>query len=60
MKKLIAVAAVAVVAVASAAVGSSRPQRVTDAQVEAAIDARLHQMLVRLNTQRAGTITAQR
>ena len=54
MKKLIAVAALAVVAAATGvAAAGNRPQRVTEAQVQAAIDARLHQMLVSMNAQHA-------
>ena len=61
MKKLIAVAAVAVVAVATMAVGSGKPQRVSEAEVQAAIDSRLHQLLVKMNAQHApSSVTAQR
>ncbi len=48
MKQLFAVLAVAVVAVAGGAL-ARQSSRVTDAQVEQVIDARLHVMLVKLN-----------
>lgn len=56
MKKLLAVAVLAVAAVGGAAWarGHRAPaQRISDAQVKAVIDARLHEMLVRLNGERA-------
>ncbi len=52
MKKLISAVAVAVLAVGSLAMaGSSRTEGpVSDAQVQAVIDARLHEMLKNLNS----------
>jgi hypothetical protein len=51
MKKLFAVMTVAVVAVAGA-VFAGQSRRVTNEEVERVIDARLHQMLVKLNHDR--------
>lgn len=51
MKKLLAVMTVAVVAVAGVAVARQQ-QRVTNEDVDRVIDARLHQMLVKLNHSR--------
>lgn len=52
MKKMIAMVALAVVAVAGVAVAGARSTRPSDDEVNAAIDARLHQMLVKLNAQK--------
>lgn len=49
MKKLFAVMTVSMVAVAGV-VFAGQPKRVTNEEVERVIDARLHQMLVKLNT----------
>lgn len=51
MKKLFAVSMVLAVAVAGVAFGRQH-KRVSDAEVERVIDARLHQMLVKLNQSR--------
>jgi hypothetical protein len=49
MKKMLA--AVTLAAAVLATVALARPAPVTDAEVQAAIDARLHELLVRLNSQ---------
>ncbi|MGV3622236.1 MAG: hypothetical protein ACO1OB_15540 [Archangium sp.] len=51
MKKIVFAMAVMTVAVAGVATASSH-RKVTDEQVESAIDARLHQMLVKLNAEK--------
>lgn len=50
MKSLAAMSVVAAV-VGGVAVARPHSAKVTDAQVQAAIDARLHEMLVKLNAQ---------
>lgn len=51
MKKLIALVVLGLVALAGIA-GAQRPvEPATDAQVHAAIDARLHELMVQLNSQ---------
>lgn len=57
MTKLIAVVALSLFC-AGVAAASMKTQKVTDAQVEAAIDARLHQMIKQLNERHA--VTARR
>lgn len=56
MKKLFAVVMLSVLAVGGVASARSkaRPTKVSDAQVQAAIDARLHQMLQQLNDRHGG------
>ncbi len=49
MKTLIALVLLTAVAVASAALATP-PKKVSDAEVQRAIDSRLHEMLVRLNS----------
>lgn len=54
MKKALSAVAVAAVAVATVALARPAAQPpVSDAQVQAAIDARLHQLLVQLNERHA-------
>lgn len=54
MKKALMVVTLAVVAMTTVAM--ARPARqVSDAEVQAAIDARLHELLVRINVERVGT-----
>ena len=53
MKKLVALGAMAVVAVAGMAMAKSAAQPPVDEQVQAVIDARLHQLLVELNAKQA-------
>lgn len=52
MKKLIAVALTVSVAVVAGAAYGRNEKPVTNEEVERVIDARLHQMLVKLNQQR--------
>jgi len=53
MKKLITVAMVATLAVGSVALARTQSMKVTDAEVQVAIDTRLHKMLVELNARHA-------
>ena len=53
MKKLIAVVALSLVGAGVALAGTTSSHKVTDAEVQAAIDARLHEMLHDLNAQHA-------
>lgn len=54
MTKMIATVALVVLAVSGVATARAPSnQRVSDAQVQAVIDARLHQMLTQLNADRA-------
>lgn len=53
MKKLMALAAMAVVAVAGMATAKSVQQPTVDDKVQAAIDARLHELMVQLHTKQA-------
>ncbi len=50
---MIAVMTAALVTVGAVAVARTQHHVVTDAEVEAVIDARLHEMLVKLNAERA-------
>ena len=53
MKKLlVSMAAVMTMVVAGVAVAGSKTHRTTDAEVEKAIDTRLHAMLVKLNAEK--------
>jgi hypothetical protein len=49
MTKLITMTVVAVLAVGSVAMARTQSKKVTDAEVQSAIDTRLHQLLVDLN-----------
>ncbi len=53
MKKILAVVALAAVVVGSLSMAKPAPKRLSDAEVNAVVDARLHELLARMNAQRA-------